>query len=169
MKTPRKNKKEVDLLVPIDVDTLVSSGPDDCFGKEWDPSDKDCSICHDVEICGILKQSTIKSRKKEIEKKVGPMLDQTAFEKVPVGLIVDNIKTWSKSDPATYDELFESISLHAQTKDGVAVREFIARMLPKYGLKITEQKTIIPNESVHTRVSAEYPATKEDSFPGPKV
>ena len=167
MKQPRDKKKEISLTTLLDPKTLISDNPDDCFGKEWDPSDKDCSICHDVETCGIVKQSTIQGRKEKIEKEKGPMLDQTAFEKVPIDNIIINLRNWAADDdPSTYAELEETIMKHAQTKDTVAVREYIKRTLPTHGLRVTEEKTIVPYESTDNNLISGQPITTEDSLPG---
>lgn len=170
MKQPRETKKEIDLTSLLDPSELMSDNPDDCFGKEWDPQDKDCSICHDVEICGIVKQQEIQSRKKKVEDTKGPMLDQTAFEKVPIEKITTTMKNWAEDgDPSTYEELEETIMASAQTKDKVAVREYIKRTLPRHGLTITPEKTIVPNESADNHIISESPTTDEASVPDPRV
>lgn len=167
-KTPRDKKTEVDLTTLLDPAKLITG--DDCFGKEWDPSDKDCAICHDVEICGIVAQEGLKKKKRDLEKKKGPFLDMTAFEKVPMDSIVTNIINYAEDgDPATMDELIETIGDKAQTKDKVAIREYIKRMLPRYNLIVTNEKTIVPNESSSTNINPESPLTEEDSVHNPGV
>ena len=170
MKQPRETSKEIDLSTLLDPKELMSENPEDCFGKEWNPQDKDCSICHDVEICGIVKQQEIQGRKKKVEDTKGPMLDQTAFEKVPIEKIITNMKNWAADGaPSTYEELEESIMAVAQTKDKVAVREYIKRTLPRHGLTITEEKTIVPNESTDNHIISESPLTPEAPISGPGV
>lgn len=147
MKNPRETKKEVDLTTLLDPAELITDNEEDCFGRAWNPQDKDCAICADVEICGIVKQAEIKSRVKKVEKEKGPMLDQAAFEKVPIEKIVGNMRQWAEdNDPSSYEELEQSIMAVARTKDKVAVREYIKRTLPKYNLTITKEKTIVPYE-----------------------
>ena len=170
MKNPRNEPKQVDLTTLLDPKALISDDPEDCFGELWDPQDKDCAICHDVEICGIVKQEDTKKKVKAIEKREGPMLDQTAFEKVPIEKIVQNIKEWAADgDPATYEELADQISKSAQTKDSVAVREYIKRILPRHGLVMTPEKTIVPNESTDHHLASGQPITPESAVPGSEV
>lgn len=148
-KQPRNKPTEANLTTLLDPKELMTDNPEDCFGKAWDPQDKDCAICHDVEICGIVKQEAIKKRVKKVEKEKGPMLDQTAFEKVPQEKIVAGLTEWANDgEPATYEELSEQIGKLARTKDEVAIREYIKRFLPRHGFIITNEKTIVPNESL---------------------
>jgi hypothetical protein len=171
MKKPREKKTEVDLTTLLSPEQLMDGVPDnDCFGKEWNPQDGDCALCHDVEICGIVKQSAIQKRVKAVEKKKGPMLDQTAFEKVPQEKIAATLRNWAADDdPASYEELEETIGKAASTKDKVAIREYIKAFLPRHALTITEEKTIIPYESIDNNEGQGQPATPEDSYPGSGV
>ena len=165
MKKPREQKTEVDLTVLQDPAQLMGNGTD-CFGNEWDPTDKDCAICHDVEICGIVYQEKIKGKKRKAESEKGPFLDQTAFENVPVDKIVKSVRQWAEDDdPATYEELEEQIMDSAKTKDKVAVREFIKIMCSRENLIITEEKTIVPNEGTDNHIIARSPLITEDSYP----
>jgi len=170
MKQSRETKQEVDLTTLLDPEQLRSENPDDCFGVEWDPQDTDCSVCHDVEICGILKQKELHGRKKKIEKEKGPFLDQTSFESVPIEKIVQNLIQYAEDDdPATYEELEETIGTSARTKDIVAIREYIKTMLPRHGLRVTEEKTVIPYEKSDNHLISESPLTTENSFPSTEV
>lgn len=148
MRKPKETKKEVDLTTLLDPSELMGESPDDCFGKEWDPQNGDCAICHDIEICGIVKQSEIKKKVKNMEKKAGSFLDMTAFEKVPMDKIAKTAIEWAEDDdPASYEELVEQIGQIARTKDPVAIREYIKTQLPKYKLMITPEKTVVPYDS----------------------
>lgn len=169
MKKPREKKTEVDLTTLLDPEQLKMDNPDDCFGKEWDPQDADCALCHDVEICGIVKQSTTQKKVTALEKKKGPFLDMTAFEKVPMEKIVEGIRSYAADgDPYTYDELVEDIGKTARTKDKVAVREYIKAQLPRFNLTVTPEKTIVPYESIDNNLK-QYPPTPEDSVRGSEV
>lgn len=163
-KTPRETKTDIDLTTLVSVDKLMEdNAKDDCFGREWDPQDKDCTLCHDVEICGIVAQEQIKKKTKKLEKEKGPFLDSTAFEKVPIDKIVATITAWAdEGDPATLDELIDDISAKAKTKDIVAVKEYIKRILPKHGLKLTKDKTIVPDDSSNNHKGTEQPLTPKD-------
>lgn len=168
-KKPREKSTEKDLTVLLKPEELMSDDPEDCFGREWDPRDKDCSLCHDVEICGIVRQADIQKAKKKIEREKGPFLDETAFEKVPVEKLVETIRQYAEDDdPALYEEIEEAVEKTARTKDKVAIREYITRLLPRHNLQIIEQngeKIIVPNEESSSDRS-EYPITPEDAVPG---
>ncbi len=170
MKNPRDKKTDVDLTTLLDPEQLRNDNADDCFGKEWDPQDRDCSLCHDVEICGIVKQQTIETRKQKIEKDKGPFLDMTAFEKVPMDKIAINLKNWAaEDDPASLEELEETIGKAARTKDKVAIREYIKRTLHQFDLMITQDKTIKPYESPVNNDYTRQPITTKDAFRNPSV
>ena len=169
MKKPRETKKEVDLTTLLNPEQLMGENPDDCFGKLWDPQDADCAICHDVEICGIVKQADTKKKVVALEKKKGPFLDMTAFDKVPMEKIAAGIRTYAEDgDPYTYDELVEDIGKSARTKDTVAIREYIKAQLPRFNLTVTQEKTVVPYDGIDNNIK-EYPTTPEDSVRGSKV
>lgn len=56
-----------DPLVPIDITTLGSDN--DCFGKAYDLSTKECKLCGDSELCCIKMAQVLKVTRKELEAK----------------------------------------------------------------------------------------------------
>lgn len=170
MKKPRETKKEVDLTTLLTPEQLMYDIPEeDCFGKLWDPQCADCAICADVEICGIVHQSIIKKKVRNLEKKAGTFLDMTAFERVDFEELARGMKNYAdEGNPFTYDELVGDIKKVARTKDPVAVREYIKAWLPRVNMTITEDKTIVPYEGISDNIK-HYPVTPEDSIPSSRV
>jgi hypothetical protein len=139
MRKTRTEKQEINLLEPI---TLPDTDPDDCFGKEYDPRDRDCSICADIEICGIKTQVELQKKKKEFENNNGPLLDQTDFKSVNWKKIEQKALEYEvNNEPLTFEELLDTIKTLANTKDEVAVLEYIRRTLPK-SLKLSNGQVI---------------------------
>jgi hypothetical protein len=72
-----RNKKTVksvqDFTVPIDTSQFKPS-PDDCFGKEYNPTAIECSGCADNEVCAIILGKSLPKRAKEIQAE--PYLDE---------------------------------------------------------------------------------------------
>ena len=136
MKKPRNEKQEVDLLKPV---TLSDVPEEDCFGKEYNPQDRDCSICADIEICGIKFQSLVQKKKKAFEEKHGPLMDETDFKSVNMEKLEKLAKKYEdEGEPMTHEELVQAVSGLANTKDEVAVIEFLKRTLPLSNLILKE-------------------------------
>jgi hypothetical protein len=137
MRQAKTVKTEVDLLKPV---TLPEPEPGDCFGSsEYDPRDKDCSVCADLELCGLKREVALRSKKKKFEEDNGPLLDQTDFQSVNWDSIYKKAIEYEDSgEPMTFQELTEAISTIAKTKDQVAVAEFINREMPKEKLELKE-------------------------------
>jgi len=56
------------MLKPI-IDVLkLGSDDDPCFGKLWDPKEKECRNCGESEICAIVKSQGLKIIREEIER-----------------------------------------------------------------------------------------------------
>lgn len=142
MKKPRDIKTEVDLTKPVS-NLKVTEG--DCFGQEWNPQSKDCSICADNEICGIKYQEIIKTKKTSYEKKQSYPLDMTDFKNVNMDKIVNIIAKYQDDEPLEYEEVEELIMKAAKTKDKIAVREFIKRNTPTYNITIKDKKFYVEN------------------------
>jgi len=137
MKTPKTEKTEVDLLKPIQLPDTVEG---DCFGtEEYDPQHKDCSICADIELCGIKFQGLIQKKKNVFEKENGPLLDQTDFEGVDFGKVESlALRYQDDGSPMTFEELVELVSQLASTKDDIAVVEYLKRTIPNTRLILKE-------------------------------
>ena len=65
----KKNKlpdiKKQDPLVPIDLSSLGTS--EDCFGKGYDLSTKECKLCGDSELCALKTSSELNITRKQLE------------------------------------------------------------------------------------------------------
>ena len=125
---PRKKKThKVDLTIPIDK-TKITTQEGDCFGKEWDPETKECAMCADSEVCGIIFDDQVRSTisKKESESKY---LDQ-----VDANLDVQKIKNIVKytcdcNEPTTVEELFEYCKYKTGLKSDEAVIDIMKRLI----------------------------------------
>jgi len=130
-----KEKPQVDLTVPVDIDVLKSDDP--CFGELWDPRDNNCAVCHAIEVCGILYQEKIKTKKRSFEKEHGPMLDQEQYAHVNFDTVATSIqKAADKGQFFTVEDLKYTVATLAKCKDDTSTMEYIRRMLPKYNMTI---------------------------------
>ena len=105
---------ELNLLVPLDKEKIMSEMKDsDCFGKEWDPEERECSMCSASVPCGIIFQDTLKAIKKKKEKDPFKKLEKV-------------IADWQRSgEPATVKDMFEYFCKVLSTNDEEVV---VARM-----------------------------------------
>ena len=145
MKKSRTDKKEVDLLKPV---IIPDADLEDCFGKEYDPQDRDCSICADIEICGIKFQGIIQKKKREFEEKHGPLLDEVDFKSVDIAKIEKLAKQYEEDGyPMLFQELTDVVAELANTKDEIAVIEYLKRTLSTSNLIIKEGKVYVKREN----------------------
>ena len=147
MERRKKDKKTPGtLLEPINTDSLQVTNADDCFGKMWDPQHRACSVCADVEVCGIIfQEAQVIPAKKKFDKDTVP-LDLTNLHAVNwdrLKLVI--VKYTKEGDLMTYDELFEYVQKVAKTKDTYTIKIYIENSLNKYGLKCTDDNKIIVN------------------------
>ena len=139
MKNPRKEKTEVDLTKPV---SNLQVQDDDCFGKEWNPHNRDCSICADNELCGIKYQEVLKKKKQSYEKQHTP-LDMANFDLVNMEKIVSIIKKYQEDEPLYFDELEELVGKAAKSKHKIAIREFIKLNIPKYNIIVKDNQVYV--------------------------
>lgn len=137
MRKPKIEKQEVDLLKPV---TIPDGDPEDCFGTAlYNPQDKDCSICADIELCGIKFQSVLQKKVTKFEEDHGPLLDQVDFSSVNMSKIEAlAAKYEQEGEPMTFKELTDAVAQLANTKDEVSVIEHLKRTLPTSNLLIRE-------------------------------
>jgi len=146
MRKPKEEKQEVDLLKPVN---LPDGEAGDCFGTDlYNPQDKDCSICADIELCGIKFQGVVQKKKTEFEEKHGPLLDETDFASVNMDKIAALARKYEdEGDPMSFQELVELVSELACTKDEVAVIEYLKRTLPVTNIITKEGKVYAKREN----------------------
>jgi hypothetical protein len=146
--TPKDKKQSVDLTVPLNPSQFTS---DECFGNAWEPSDKDCSICADIEICGILYQDKIKKKEATIKaKQKSHFIDVGDFAKVPEVKVIKICKRYfDDGEPLTLEELMELVIEYAEISDHTAVLNYIKRLLAGNNFKIDNNKNIIPDEPIN--------------------
>lgn len=143
MKSPRNSKTKVDLTVPATI-----ADQDDCFGVEWDPTEHDCSICADIDICGIKFQASLQKRKAAYEAKSKP-LDMMNFSSVDMEKIVKVVRKYQDSDPVTVEELVDLVETTADgaTRDECA--QFLQLNMPVHNIVLDNGKAFI-NDGTHT-------------------
>lgn len=134
MRHPREVPSfEFDLLYPIDMAKAQANvAEDDCFGKEWNPGVKDCSVCADAEVCGIVFQKEVKKPKQQaLEKKDGPYLDQARLMTgEEFKFVEDTIKqTCVDMEPTSTEEMFQYFAAKMKTKDEALVVNEMKRFI----------------------------------------
>ena len=133
MRSPRNKPTPVNLLKPVND---IPSGSD-CFGTyEYNPRSGDCSLCADIELCGLKYQETVKEKLAPVDAK-GPFLDQVDTYSVNWGKIKQKIVDYQEDDPLTVDEVVEAVMVSAKIKDsGVALNYVKAQFIVQ---NITEE------------------------------
>lgn len=122
---------EADLSTPLDLDKLVSFQQEgDCFGKECDPKELDCSACASLELCIILTGEEVKKKEKELEDKQGPYLDSVNQDAVPWDKLEKLIETRTgKQTNLSVSDVIDWVMKKAKTKDRtlavIMVRNFV--------------------------------------------
>lgn len=140
MREPKEKKTKVSLLDAVDVKKFTTG--DGCFGKEWNPQDRDCSVCADIELCGIIYQEThVTPKRKKFEKDNNP-LDMADFESVDWNKIVKVIKAWDKGDePMELEELISTIKDQSKVTNEELLKTYVRIKLVEHNLK-TDGKII---------------------------
>lgn len=137
----RTKKTDISRLIPVNIDDLSQS--DDCFGKAWDPQHRYCSVCADVDICGVVFQERVVLPKKDKFDLTQP-LDLANFEKVDWARIGKVVKKYQdEGEPMTYEELMDYIGDYTGMKDEFMIKLFMEKELPNNGLKCNESGNII--------------------------
>lgn len=67
MAKSKKKEETIDLSKPIDL-SKIGTPDDPCFGTQYDPRDKDCKICGDIEICAIAQMQNNKLQRELLAK-----------------------------------------------------------------------------------------------------
>jgi len=131
-------------LKPLNIEDLSQS--DDCFGKAWDPQHPLCSVCADIDICGVVYQETVVIPKiKKFDESLP--LDLLDFKKVDwakIGKLVSRYQ--DEGEPMTYEELMQYVRELANIKDPFMIKLFIEKSLKPNKLKCTEHGEIITHE-----------------------
>lgn len=79
-----------DKSVPADISHLTVDS-DDCFGNEWESTNKICTKCSEYEVCMVLSMSKNKEREKEIKKQSKHFFDELDWSNVPWGDIYEQV------------------------------------------------------------------------------
>jgi hypothetical protein len=139
MRKAIEKKTEVDLLVPVTLESITPEEVSDCFGLEFAARNSDCSLCADADLCQIVYTEKVKGKKLTLEIENGPMMDAVDFKGVNMKRIEALARKYQESDqPMTFEELQEVIRGEANTKDDEAVIQFIKRELPLTMMYLSE-------------------------------
>jgi len=146
MRKNHEKSTKVDLLVPVVPGDLQPEEKTDCFGVEYSPRDSTCSLCADIDLCGIVFQEKVKDKKLTFEIENGPLLDQTDFQGVDMVRIEKLVRKYEgEGEPMTFKELQDLIAGQANTKDSEAVIQFIKRELPLTNIYLKEGVCYVRN------------------------
>jgi len=108
---------------------LVAIDPDDCFGNEWDPRDKVCAICAEIDVCGIMT-ARVKNPVRAVTTQAIIPLDMADFEGVPWDKLLKYIKSVEDTEPVTKDELLQAVKESANISDDITVELYLERVMP---------------------------------------
>jgi hypothetical protein len=134
MREPREKKTKVSLLDAVDVKKFTTG--DGCFGKEWNPQDRDCSVCADIELCGIIYQDTkVTPKRKKFEKEKSP-LDMADFMAVEWPKILGVIESLQRGeDPMTLEELTGVVKDQSKVTNEELLKTYVRIKLVEHNLK----------------------------------
>lgn len=123
----------VDFSKPLQFKETPSN---DCFGREWDPTSRDCGVCADMDVCGVYFAEKLKKQteaiNKQAEEKEEYFLDQTDFSLINEEALRKIVITRAKSkEGIEVEELFDAVKTKSKCSDDVAVVEWIKRFLKK--------------------------------------
>ena len=128
-------KTEVDLSIPLNLEKFKLA-EDDCFGKEWSPQHKECSTCHDSDVCGIIyTQLTLKNKVKEVEgSQNAKFLDLVNFKRIDKKALYSEIE--SKSGEINVESVIKYIKHYSRCSDDESVITWLKNFKEEYNLKI---------------------------------
>lgn len=108
-----EGKEKQDLRYPLEP---IENDPEDCFGNEWDPMTKECSICAVSDLCGTLVgQTTTKKKKKDEERPYLDEVDTSSVDWDKLERIVE--KHEKEGEPLTLKEMGQYLRKKVKTKD----------------------------------------------------
>ena len=120
---PSSTYNDLDLTKPLDMKEFNVT-PVDCFGSLWDITSKQCAVCSDNEICGIVTGNAVRAKARELDK-VKQYLDLSEIDCINE----DGVKIWLSMKSRTVPEFVAKIHKEGKTQDEVAVVEWIKRFV----------------------------------------
>lgn len=106
---------------------------EDCIGKEYDPKNKECSVCAAQAFCANWYQRDIEKRIADLQKDY--FLDEVDFKSVDWKGIE---RLADAKNKFKFSELINIVSDFSMCSDEVAVLNFIHKELPKTNLILEE-------------------------------
>lgn len=127
---------EVDLTKPINHEDVKSKVTGACFGKEWDMGSRECPLCADNEVCGIIMGGAVKQKVKTVEDAHAMFLDATDF--LNLGKDGNKILEHIESGVTTTQQLIAKVKEIAKTADDYAAIEWVKRYKAKGTITIKQ-------------------------------
>ena len=108
----------IDMSKPIPTTTMLEEvDVQDCFTFLWEPTNKFCLVCADIDICGILFHKRQSKQVKNIEKEKGGYLDNMHFDSIDKTDLV----TWLSLQPRTTQQLIDKVTKFSKCPDAETV------------------------------------------------
>src|SRR5687768_15964280 len=115
---PQPSYSNVDLTKPLKMNNFVTAGGD-CFGELWDITHKQCSVCSDNAICGIVTGHNARQMAQQMHK-IKTYLDVSERDCVDV----DTDKLLHDFKPRLVAELIDKVMERSKTTVEIAVKEW---------------------------------------------
>lgn len=132
-----EGQEKQDLRYPVQA---VQEDEDDCFGKEWDPLTKECSICAVADLCGTLVgQRTTQAKKEDKER---PYLDEVDTSAIDWDKVEGYVKKCEEEgEPFTMKEMGSYIRKKVRTKDKELIKALIRSFVSqREKVRVSEKK-----------------------------
>lgn len=129
----RKAMEEIpyDLSKPVTKTIMTGSN---CFGKEWNPTTTECSMCGMSDLCCIIfRKTTLTTKSTKIERQKGTFLDITDF-----AINKDKLAAIVKEGDVKYSEVFEMVNQKTQCKDAKLITMWIEVFMNDYSFENIE-------------------------------
>lgn len=130
MREPKDVKTDVDFTVPINKAAIKLDG---CFGKEWDVATKECKVCAERDLCGIIFKDVVDAKANEQEEKLGSLfLDKSDFRFTDIQM--QELFDWVKSGETATNEFVIKVMQMANSSDQTAGIEATKRIISEHEL-----------------------------------
>ncbi len=112
---------EVDLTKPVSKSQYAKMDKelygDTCFGREWDMETRECQMCHDSEMCGLICHTRLKKMEAKLDQEV-KKLDTLDFD----GIKQSQLFMWLKAEQRTSKELLEKVKSMSNCTDPTVIK-----------------------------------------------
>lgn len=113
-------------------EAIIADG--DCFGLAWSPKEKECSMCADHEVCGIMFEQHVKRQKSEWRKQQAARpMDEQNFANISYEKVLEVVK--KNSGTMTGADLVRIIAKNANTDDIESVKWWVKSFIRETGIR----------------------------------